>query len=405
MSDRPDFNDKDFQTWLKDKDINFEGLSDDEKKEKWEDFQKNNTKEGELKVSQNQNSDNAETNIVMHQEQKEPTPEHETWIEKKRNSWQPWCEQEHNPAYIYDENKEFKTGLEFDVYKTQQDKEEGKKEVSVHYDSPRDVTLTTEKGKAPDYEFFAKLAKEAKSDNIPGITFEGEMTPDFKARLAVACLENGLNIENGPENIDVNLLGQDISDDLKKKIETYNNKQFYKKAKEEARAYRADRNNEGKPFDIKDKTPKEAAMLFAAYNSEGIRVSGSFEALEANGGYFPTENLEFMSKEELQPLKERNNRQKSIVEARDKLNKLKNGNKLEVSAEEMALLQERLETENMRAEKLSKLSGINNDTAKSEDEKKTEREAVIAKYQPELKGRKAKRNPLIEAYKNRNQNS
>lgn len=314
MSDK--YEEDGFKQWLKDNNLSHDGMEGDElnkwQEEKYKEYEaskekSNNSKEQSKTKTEDEKSQGSDPqpsaeksenepkkgnglvrqeivekdNRIVHQEQQESSPEAEHWINKKRNSWQPWCEQEHNPAYIYDENEEFKTGLEFDVYKTQQDKDEGKKAASIRYEHEDDVTITTEKGKVPDYEFFAKLAKEAKSDNIPGITFEGEMTPDFKARLAVACLENGLNIENGPENIDVNLLGQDISDDLKKKIETYNKeKQLESKRKEleathNAMKQKAEQRDKSQPVDISNIEDKnEKAMAFAVHKNAGIEVTG-----------------------------------------------------------------------------------------------------------------------------------
>jgi len=411
-----------FKQYLKDKGLSVDDVSEEERsnwlEKKYKEYEdsknsnnggnegntsqqpeQNQAPKGNTVVSQNVDNGTMNVNEIVNE------PEDNNWIEKKRNSWKRWCEEEHTDPYIYEENKEFKTGLEFDVYKTQKDKEEGNKAASIHYESERDVTISTEKGKTPDYEFFDKLAKEAKSDGVPGITFEGEMTPEFKARLAVACLENGLNIENGPEKIDSNLLGQNVSDEMKAKIETYNNEQFYKKAKEEAKAYKANKDNDGKPFEFeKDRNPKEVSMLFAAYQSAGVRVKGSYEALEANGGYFPLENLDFMTEEEKQPLIERNKRQKSIATTREKLDKLRAGEELKVSDEEKALLQERLDTEKSRAERLSKLSGIDNDKTKSDAEKQTGRQAIVDEYKKQHTNRHITREPLIEAYKNRKQN-
>lgn len=262
-----------------------------------------------MSVSQNQNNDNGHINI-----QQQPKAEENDWIKAKRESWQPWCEKEHSPSYIYDENKEVKDGLKFDIYKNEADKAAGKKAASIEYKSKKEVIIED----VPDYEFFDKLAKEAKKDGIPGITFDSEMTPDFKARLAAACVANGLKMENGPEMIDANQLGN-VSPDLKKQVETFNKTQEYSKVYEQAKQD-AEKHDKSESFSIKDeKDPAKAAVLYAAYSNAGIKVRDAYDVTKDNGGYFNTDYLGFMSDKEKEPLTKYNGKQKQIDEVRNKV--------------------------------------------------------------------------------------
>lgn len=330
------YNDKDFETFLKSEgkgsadsiwnngsgEAELKDLFDAFKKKQGEntDEQAGNTEgRGTLNVSQQVSDGDTNQNLNVSQNQQQQGNDGD-WIKKKRESWQPWCEKEHNPPYIYDENQEVKDGLKFDVYKTAEDKAAGKKAASIHYSSPRDVTMETEAGKTPDYEFFNKLAKEAKDDKIPGVTFEGDMTPDFKAKLAAACLEHGLKMENGPEMIDVNLLGN-VSEDVKKKVEAFNktaeNKKFYEQAKADAKALKEQ--NGSASFSLKDeKDPSKQAMLYAAYSNAGVKVTDTYDATKETKGYFKTEGLDFIGKEEMKPLETYNGKQQRIDDVRAK---------------------------------------------------------------------------------------
>lgn len=329
------YNDKDFEAFLKSEgkgsavsiwnngsgEAELKDLFDAFKKKQGEnaDEQAGNTEgRGTLNVSQQVSDGDTNQNLNVSQNQQQGNDG--DWIKKKRESWQPWCEKEHNPPYIYDENQEVKDGLKFDVYKTAEDKAAGKKAASIHYSSPHDVTMETEAGKTPDYEFFNKLAKEAKDDKIPGVTFEGDMTPDFKAKLAAACLEHGLKMENGPEMIDVNLLGN-VSEDVKKKVEAFNktaeNKKFYEQAKADAKALKEQ--NGSASFSLKDeKDPSKQAMLYAAYSNAGVKVTDTYDATKETKGYFKTEGLDFIGKEEMKPLETYNGKQQRIDDVRAK---------------------------------------------------------------------------------------
>lgn len=298
-----------------------------------------------MKVGQNTSEGEEKSNIAI---QQQPKTTENDWIKDKRDSWQPWCEKEHTPPYIYDENQEVKDGLKFDVYKNEADKAAGKKAASIHYKSKQEVVIED----VPDYEFFDKLAKEAKKDGIPGITFDSEMTPDFKARLAAACVANGLKMENGPEMIDANQLGN-VSGDLKKQVETFNKTQEYSKVYEQAKQD-AEKFDKTQSFSLKDeKDPAKAAVLYAAYANAGIKVSDAYSATKDNGGYFNTDYLGFMSDKEKEPLTKYNGKQKQIDEVRNKVHAqakaaLKNG---KTSEADKKLITERQKTEKARAAK------------------------------------------------------
>lgn len=210
---------------------------------------------GKMNINQNQNNPDPNTD----------------WRQAKIDSWKHWCENEHTPAYTYAEDPNEKTALKFDVYR---DTEKKEKLATIHYNNPRDVTIGTDSRKAPDLEFFDKLTKEAKKDKIPGVTFDGEMTPEFKAKLAIACLKNGLKMDGFDGKIDTNLLSDEekktLTPELKMKIEYHN----LQKRAEGLVALKKEKGEDMKfHLDVlvgDKKDPAYAAMAYAAYKNAGI---------------------------------------------------------------------------------------------------------------------------------------
>ena len=246
--------------------------------------------------------------------------QNEDWIDQKRKTWTKWSEQEHNPAYVFDEDKEFKEGLRFDVYKTPQDKEAGNIAATVAYTAPTKVSIETEEGKVPDYEFFAKLTKDAQEqDEVKAVSFKGDMTPEFQARLAASCLENKLDMVGGPDFIDVNLLGN-VSEDLKKKAEEYNKTKKYETqytqlvTAKKAEIANLKEKDPDKPvivdlstkIDSKD-SPEFAAVAYAAYVNAGAEVVGTEKVFNKNPeGMIYNSDFQFMPKEAQKCISEHN---------------------------------------------------------------------------------------------------
>lgn len=224
---------------------------------------------GKMRVNQNQNNPDPNTD----------------WRQAKVDSWKHWCENEHTPAYVYDEDPNEKTALKFDVYK---DTEKKEKLATIHYNNPRDVTIGTDGDKkAPDLEFFDKLTKEAKKDKIPGVTFDGETTPEFKTKLAIACLKNGLKMDGFDDKIDFSLLNDEekktIDFELKMKIQYHNDQ---KSAAQYAQEHESDKKIAIKDLMGNEKDPALAAIKYAAYEKAGIKVEGVKEFNADTRGMF-----------------------------------------------------------------------------------------------------------------------
>ena len=112
MTDK--YNNKDFEAFLKSEgkgsadsiwnngsgEAELKDLFDAFKKKQGEntDEQAGNTEGPTLNVSQQVSDGNTNQNLNVSQNQQQQGNDGD-WIKKKRESWQPWCEKEHNPPY------------------------------------------------------------------------------------------------------------------------------------------------------------------------------------------------------------------------------------------------------------------------------------------------------------------
>ncbi len=178
-----------------------------------------------------------------------------------------WCEKEHTPPYVYENTTKEGVHYSMDYYKTPEDKAAGKKAAAIEYTDQNNVVVEGE----PDYEFLSAMARKAKLDEKKGIAFDEEMTPEFKAKLAAACVEHGLKMKDGPQFIDYKSFEQDLSPELKAKIDQFNNK--YENILAQTKA---DKANGATEKDLSGITDKELqAKHFAACKEAGMAAKGS----------------------------------------------------------------------------------------------------------------------------------
>ena len=59
-------------------------------------------------------------------------------------------------------------------------------------------------------------------------------------------------------------------------------------------------------------------MLYAAYSNAGVKVTDTYDATKETKGYFKTEGLDFIGKEEMKPLETYNGKQQRIDDVRAK---------------------------------------------------------------------------------------
>lgn len=230
-------------------------------------------------------------------EKSDDTNEDTNWIKEKIESWNNnWCQDKdiHDPEYTFDRITEDvpDTQLKFNIYK-----DAGKTQLgaTIHYTSKTNVTLETEEGKVPDFEFFDKMIHEAVQDGAPAVNFANadEMTDDFKAKLAIACLRYGIQMEGFDDDINLELLNPteraSLDENLVKKVDYYNLKNAVKECKAK-----------GDPVKISPKEKKvNAAMLYAAAKELDVPVEGFENFTKDSHGMFtlPAKEKELLPKE------------------------------------------------------------------------------------------------------------
>ena len=228
------------------------------------------------KPKEDENKDDSNTLDVNEGEEKADTPtnqdENEDWKADKEKFWKEHCGEREQEC---ERNTEDQEGLSLNISK------EGKKLGSVRYSDSKHASISGEDGKTADYSLFLGIVKDAKRNN-QAINFSGEMSPEFAAKLKLACEELGVQYQNAPEGkIDANGFADQLSDESKKKLEEYNNKQDYKQHLEQYKKDIA----EGKEINLsgitdeKDKTIAYAAAMVAAKDAQkdGIEIKGAPE--------------------------------------------------------------------------------------------------------------------------------
>ena len=156
---------------------------------------------------------------VFEGEEKEDVPansdENQDWKDDKEKFWKRHC-----AGYEQDceRDPEDTEGLTLNISKS------GKSLGSVRYADKKHASIAGADGKTADYSVFLGLVKDAKRNN-QAINFSGEMSPEFAAKLKLACEELGVAYQNAPEGkIDANGFEDQLSEASKRKLAEYNAK-------------------------------------------------------------------------------------------------------------------------------------------------------------------------------------
>ena len=190
----------------------------------------------------------------------------------KEKFWKQHCGEREQECTRDPEDQE---GLSLSISK------EGKNLGKVRYSDQKHASIAGADGKTADYSVFLGLVKDAKRNN-QAINFSGEMSPEFAAKLKLACEEMGVAYQNAPEGkIDVHGFEDQLSEESKKKLNEYNTKQTYKDYKDQFKKDIA----EGKEVDLsnikddKDQMIAYAAGLVAAKDAQkdGVEIKGAPE--------------------------------------------------------------------------------------------------------------------------------
>lgn len=199
------------------KDPAYEGMTQDELRVHFSEKLREEQDEGKPKDEREGDRQEPEPLNVSEGEEKEEVPaneeENQDWKDDKEKFWKQHC-----AGYEQDceRDAEDTEGLTLNISK------DDKKLGQVRYSDQKHASIAGADGKTADYSVFLGLVKDAKRNN-QAINFSGEMSPEFAAKLKLACEELGVAYQNAPEGkIDANGFEDQLSEESKRKLAEYN---------------------------------------------------------------------------------------------------------------------------------------------------------------------------------------
>lgn len=201
------------------KDPAYEGMTQDELRAHFSEKLREEQDEGKPKDEREGDRQEPEPLNVSEGEEREEVPaneeENQDWKDDKEKFWKQHC-----AGYEQDceRDAEDTEGLTLNISK------DDKKLGQVRYSDQKHASIAGADGKTADYSVFLGLVKDAKRNN-QAINFSGEMSPEFAAKLKLACEELGVAYQNAPEGkIDTNGFEDQLSEESKRKLAEYNAK-------------------------------------------------------------------------------------------------------------------------------------------------------------------------------------
>ena len=201
------------------KDPAYEGMTQDELRAHFSEKLREEQDEGKPKDEREGDRQEPEPLNVSEGEEREEVPaneeENQDWKDDKEKFWKQHC-----AGYEQDceRDAEDTEGLTLNIRK------DDNKVGQVRYSDQKQARIAGADGKTADYSVFLGLVKDAKRNN-QAINFSGEMSPEFAAKLKLACEELGVAYQNAPEGkIDANGFEDQLSEESKRKLAEYNAK-------------------------------------------------------------------------------------------------------------------------------------------------------------------------------------
>ena len=201
------------------KDPAYEGMTQNELRAHFSEKLREEQDEGKPKDEREGDRQEPEPLNVSEGEEREEVPaneeENQDWKDDKEKFWKQHCDGYEQDCERVAEDTE---GLTLNISK------DDKKLGQVRYSDQKHASIAGADGKTADYSVFLGLVKDAKRNN-QAINFSGEMSPEFAAKLKLACEELGVAYQNAPEGkIDANGFEDQLSEESKRKLAEYNAK-------------------------------------------------------------------------------------------------------------------------------------------------------------------------------------
>lgn len=141
---------------------------------------------------------------------------------------------------------------------------------NIHYQDRSNVNMSN-----GDYEQFLTLVQIEKKDKTTSINFGQIQSDDYKAKLAAACIQEGMKFKNGPRYIDLNMeCLKNLDDATKAKINDFNEKnRIEDKYKAKVEELKKLKESKGELDFGQLKDPMERLIAYTAAKETGVKIA------------------------------------------------------------------------------------------------------------------------------------
>ena len=189
----------------------------------------------------------------------QPSPENtnQDWKALRREEWKKYAEKKGQEFAETTEAQASDLGLKIGVE-------------SIHYQDRANVNMSN-----GDYEQFLTLVQIEKKDKTTSINFGQIQSDDYKAKLAAACIQEGMKFKNGPRYIDLNMeCLKNVDDVTKAKINDFNEKnRIEDKYKAKVEELKKLKESKGELDFGQLKDPMERLIAYTAAKETGVKIA------------------------------------------------------------------------------------------------------------------------------------
>ena len=189
----------------------------------------------------------------------QPSPENtnQDWKALRREEWKKYAEKKGQEFAETTEAQAPDLGLKIGVE-------------NIHYQDRSNVNMSN-----GDYEQFLTLVQIEKKDKTTSINFGQIQSDDYKAKLAAACIQEGMKFKNGPRYIDLNMeCLKNLDDATKAKINDFNEKnRIEDKYKAKVEELKKLKESKGELDFGQLKDPMERLIAYTAAKETGVKIA------------------------------------------------------------------------------------------------------------------------------------
>ena len=189
----------------------------------------------------------------------QPSPENtnQDWKALRREEWKKYAEKKGQEFAETTEDQAPDLGLKIGVE-------------NIHYQDRSNVNMSN-----GDYEQFLTLVQIEKKDKTTSINFGQIQSDDYKAKLAAACIQEGMKFKNGPRYIDLNMeCLKNLDDATKAKINDFNEKnRIEDKYKAKVEELKKLKESKGELDFGQLKDPMERLIAYTAAKETGVKIA------------------------------------------------------------------------------------------------------------------------------------